>query len=851
MRIHFLGGASEVGASCVVIEAGGRRVLVDAGVRPGAADPLPDLARLQEGSGIDAVVVTHAHADHIGALPLAVAAFPAAPVVATPATLGLMTVMLSDAVRIGQQRAVEGGDLPPYGQGAVDALLARVRPLGVHQPLTLLPAEGDHGAWTLTFCPAGHVLGAAMALLETPEGSVLVSGDVSFALQRTVGPAVPPRRKVDVLILESTYGNRLHSSRAAEEERLIEQIGAVLSRGGHCLIPAFALGRAQEVLLILREARAQGRLPGPVWVDGLVRSVCTVYHAHAGSTPARLQRLIAREGNPFVSSEGPVRAVASPEERRAVLQGPPAVIVSSSGMLLGGPSAYYAAELAGDARHALLITGYQDEEAPGKKLLDLADAPPGTRRLAVGGREVEVQAEVRRYSLSAHADGDELAALAERVQPRLTLLVHGDAEARSGLAGKLLDLRLMARLPATGETVEIAARPVRRGHRPLPAPAAPPPTAEALVVLMAGGSVQGAGAGRRTGGGWTALALAARHDGGAVTPEGVEAMTTLLRAQDRFFAPDSAREGVWRLTDQGQKLAARLLAHEGGERQPADQETVRTRLADLFGSDATYVRGSLYPQERRAVLRFHFPQVAGGRHADALALIAEETGWSVTLRQEPDMEALVQMVTAVLPDDVALVARPSVHHETRGVDVRLDRALNEEERAAVERRYQEETGYTVRLSGPTVAATSPGPDEASPAAAPGMAQRVDAQTAIGAVRVALQAAGAEVYRVGQHGDRLQVTYLTPVLASRYQAVLSELAERTGWPITVDLQPQQQALIEVVRAVVRAPLAKGPGVHAARQRVSVRLAPGAEPAGEDRAAWQEAVQDRTGYELEFL
>jgi len=91
VRIHFLGGASEVGASCVVIEAGGRRVLVDAGVRPGAADPLPDLARLQEGSGIDAVVVTHAHADHIGALPLAVAAFPAAPVVATPATLGLMT----------------------------------------------------------------------------------------------------------------------------------------------------------------------------------------------------------------------------------------------------------------------------------------------------------------------------------------------------------------------------------------------------------------------------------------------------------------------------------------------------------------------------------------------------------------------------------------------------------------------------------------------------------------------------------------------------------------------------------------------------------------------------------------
>ena len=397
------------------------------------------------------------------------------------------------------------------------------------------------------------------------------------------------------------------------------------------------------------------------------------------------------------------------------------------------------------------------------------------------------------------------------------------------------DLNLLMQMFKTGINVEIAARPVRRGHRPLPVPAAPPPTAEALAVLMAGGSVQGAGAGRRPGGGWTALALAARHDGGAVTPEGVEAMTTLLRAQDRFFAPDPAREGVWRLTDQGQKLAARLLTGEGGERQPADQETVRARLEDLFGGDATYVRGSLYPQERRAVLRFHFPLVAGGRHADTLALVAAETGWSMELRQEPDMEALVQMVTAVLPQDVALVARPSVYHETRTVDVRLDRALDEEGRAAAERRYQEETGYTVRLSGPTVAATSPGPDEAAPAASPGMAQRVNAQTAIGAVRVALQAAGAEVYRVGQHGDRLQVTFLTPALAQRYQAVLADLAQRSGWLVTVDPQPQQQALIEVVRAVVRAPLAKGPGVHTDRQCVSVRLAPGVSLAEEERVA----------------
>src|SRR5579885_1632586 len=176
VRLHFLGGASEVGASCLVVEAAGRRVVIDAGIRMGGEDPYPDLRRLQDLGGVDAVVVTHAHADHVGALPLVAGAFPLAPFLSTPATGALMAVMLEDAVKIGEARAESGGDLPAYGRPQVEALPARLRPLPFGHPLPLLISLGET-RWHLTFLPSGHVLGAAMALLETPEGSVLVSGD--------------------------------------------------------------------------------------------------------------------------------------------------------------------------------------------------------------------------------------------------------------------------------------------------------------------------------------------------------------------------------------------------------------------------------------------------------------------------------------------------------------------------------------------------------------------------------------------------------------------------------------------------------------------------------------------------
>ncbi len=830
MRLHLLGGASEVGASCVVVEAAGRRVLVDAGIRPGAPDPLPDLARLQDLGGIDAVIVSHAHADHIGALPLVAGAFPSAPIIASPPTAALMSVMLQDAVRIAEARLAEGGDLPAYGEAAVARLLDRVRPLPLLQPLPCLPPAAGDAGWEVTLFPAGHVLGAAMVLLDTPDGTVVVSGDVSFARQRTVGTAVPPRRRVAALVLESTYGNRLHSDRAAEESRLVAQVRAVVARGGHCLIPAFALGRAQEVLLILSDARRRGLLPDetPVWVDGLVRAVCGVYTAHGAAGSVALRRLLEREGSPFF--RGSTQPVRKPEDRAALLAGPPAVIVASSGMLTGGPSAFYAARLAADPRHAILITGYQDEEAPGRRLLDLAQRPPGReepRVVPLGESEVAVACEVARYNLSAHADGDELASLAERLRPGVTVLVHGDADARPALAEKIAALGLDCRLPANGDSVDVAGR----GRRRVALLSRPDPTGETLAAL-----VRGPGAHRA----WSAIELADRHYG-AATAAGVAKVLAALRAEGSPWEPDDHRPGLHRLRAGGG------VPDGAGTAGPASEDRVRALLASAFAAEPTLARAGLHVAERRVELRFHFPDVARVRHAERIAALGAETGWQVDVRPQPDLEALQAAALRHVPEGLAVQGRPGLHPDRGVVAVRVAGDADPAAVVGAQEAYHAETGYALSLLRADTG--TPLGDGSAPASGAAPPSRSEINAACAAVRAALEADGALVHRLGRRGAVIEVAFLTPAVGRRHRPTLDRLQAELGWPIAVARHPQQQALADLVRTTVGCPIVKGPGIHAGEERVRVRLAPGAPAPPQDIERWRQAVLAASGYTLE--
>jgi Cft2 family RNA processing exonuclease len=457
MQVIFVGGASSVGASCLAIQLAEQWIVVDAGVRVDRkSDPLPDLSLL-EGKDVRAIFVTHAHADHIGALPLLHQAFPTAPILASRGTSLLMEVMLADALKIMTRRAVEEMELPLYPETLVAGMLTQVRPLPVGETFTLSALPGV----TIHASRAGHIAGAVSLGFTASDGSLVVSGDISSTPQRTViGAVPPPMDRCDLLVLESTYGARLHPNRQAEEARLAQAVANGLAQGGHTLIPCFGLGRGQELLLILQAAQEKGQVPEfPIYVDGLVRRVCSTYLLIPEALSPTLQRQIRKGYTPFTGRN--VTFVRDERERERILAGPPACILSSSGMLTGGPSAWYAAHLAADPTASILITGYQDEESPGKRLLDLAEKKENA--LELGGMQVEVRCQVAKYSLSAHADGGELAAYAAALKPRRVALVHGDSEARSALRGLLTDTDVV--LPVEGMTIEKQEKKAGRSSR--------------------------------------------------------------------------------------------------------------------------------------------------------------------------------------------------------------------------------------------------------------------------------------------------------------------------------------------------------------------------------------------------
>ena len=468
MQVVFAGGASGVGASCLAIEIAGQWIVVDAGVRVDRkADPLPDLALL-EGKDVKAIFVTHAHADHIGALPLVHRAFPTAPIFASRATGLLMEVMLSDALKIMSRRAAEEMEIPLYPPELVSSMLNQVRPLPVGENITLphLPDVTIHAS------RAGHIAGAVSFAFTASDGTLVVSGDISSTPQRTVlGATPPPVEHCDLLIMESTYGSRLHPNRQGEELRLSQAVAEGIERGGHCLIPCFGLGRGQELLLILQAAQEKGQISDfPIYVDGLVRRVCNTYLLLPEALPPTLQRQIRKGYLPFTGRN--VRFVRDERERERILAGPPACILSSSGMLTGGPSVWYAQRLAAQENASILITGYQDEEAPGKRLLDLADQKNST--LDLNGTTVQVRCHVAKYSLSAHADGGELAAYAAVLKPRRVALVHGDEDARHALRRLLVETEVL--LPDNSSSISTQSRKHAPGKQ----------TSQALLTLPTG-----------------------------------------------------------------------------------------------------------------------------------------------------------------------------------------------------------------------------------------------------------------------------------------------------------------------------------------------------------------------------
>ncbi|HZM27000.1 MAG TPA: MBL fold metallo-hydrolase [Gemmatimonadales bacterium] len=460
IRLTFWGAAGQVTGSMHLLEAAGARVLLDGGLFQGHRTEAHDLnANLQfDPRRIDAIILTHAHIDHSGRLPLLVARGFHGPIYATPATRDLSAVMLLDAAHI-QEKDLEFLERRGKAGPASEPLYTRADAVAV-QDLTIgLPYRRLlHLRKNLSaeFTDAGHILGSAsldLRLSEPAPHRLVFSGDIGRSGLPIVRDPVPPEGPIDTLIVESTYADRVHESVADAETRLGEVIRRVAGRGGKVLVPAFALGRAQELIYALHRLWRNKAIPEiPVYVDSpLAVDVTAVFRLHPEIFDAT-ERLV---GNGTQLFDFPlVRYVKDVADSKKLntLTGP-AVIVAASGMAESGRILHHLANHAGDHRNCILFAGFQAENTLGRRIQDGAD------KIRIFGQEYERRAEIVSLSgYSAHADRNELRDWVRRLGGpiRRAFVVHGEPPALQAMATILKEEGVReAVIPKHGESFDL------------------------------------------------------------------------------------------------------------------------------------------------------------------------------------------------------------------------------------------------------------------------------------------------------------------------------------------------------------------------------------------------------------
>ncbi len=420
----------EIGANSYMLENGGHRFVLDAGMHPGERgfDALPDFNLVPHDS-VDAVLITHAHHDHIGSLPVLQRAQPRAPVCMTEATGELSSAMLHNSVNVMTRQREEQGvmEYPFFTHTELDEIRARWDYRQTRKPFEL----GRTGV-ECTLFDAGHIMGSSGMLLREGGRSLFYTGDVNFEAQTIVRAADFPREKVDALIVETTRGDYARPgdfSRRAEKERLAALIRETHDRGGSVLIPVFALGKSQELLVTLHELRELNLIPDmPVIIGGLTTKITLLYDHYA----SRVRR--SYEG--FRIMEDMTSLVAPRKGRREIQSAARTIYALSSGMMTEGTiSNEFARRFVTQPNNAVAFVGYTDPKTPGWRL---RHAQPGDLVCLDEKRPpVEVRARLESFDFSAHASRETIMEYVRAVQPSKVLLVHGDAPAMDWFAGRI------------------------------------------------------------------------------------------------------------------------------------------------------------------------------------------------------------------------------------------------------------------------------------------------------------------------------------------------------------------------------------------------------------------------------
>jgi metallo-beta-lactamase family protein len=469
MKLTFWGAAGEVTGSMHLVESGGRRFLLDCGLHQGRrkeADrknrnlPFP-------GSSIDAVVLSHAHIDHSGNLPTLVKNGFSGPVFSTPATIDLCHWMLRDTAHIHEKDAqflnqrlehrksmgLEDGHVEPlYTMADAERTLPLLQPVPYHSQHILAPGLNYAGY------DAGHILGSSFVVLHEASNGSSVRLGFSGDLGRPNLPIIrdpesmPP---AEYLILESTYGGRFHKNASHVVNKLADVVNRTAGRGGRIIVPAFAVGRTQQLVLLLHQLANEKRIPNiPIFVDSpLALNVTEVHRDHPECFDDETREYLLHHEDPF--GFGRLRYIREVADSKKLndLHGP-FVVISASGMCEAGRILHHLRNNIEDPRNTVLITGFQAQDTLGRKLVEKW---PEVR---IFGEPMRVRAEISSLDeLSAHADQGELMEWIRPLAPSLrrVFLVHGEPQQSQTLA-KLLHstYNLSVAIPAPGQSFDLA-----------------------------------------------------------------------------------------------------------------------------------------------------------------------------------------------------------------------------------------------------------------------------------------------------------------------------------------------------------------------------------------------------------
>lgn len=432
VRVSGLGGCRQVGRSCFLVQTEESNVLMDAGIdpsaEPGSQENFPYLnAPELDLRDLDAVIVSHAHMDHIGMIPYLYKMGYDGPLYCTKPTRDLMIMLTLDYIGLAHS---EGGDAP-YDSSAIKKAVKR----------TITPDYGEVTDITpdmrLTLKNSGHIIGSSLVHLHVGEGlhNILYTGDYNYDSTEMLREADTNFQRVETMITESTYGGRDDKQTPRDEanKKFLSKVKQTLKKGGKVIVPVFAVGRSQEVLGLLADEMDRDYFDYPVYIDGMIRDVNALHTAYPEFLSEKVQKKVFEEENsPFLQDN--IDTIGSHREREEVYDSGPGIILTTSGSLTGGPVLSYLQNLAEDEKNTMIFVGYQFDGSLGRKIQDGADT------VEINGDRVDVNLDTYTVSgFSAHSDRQQIINFSKNLRstPNKILTNHGEKSKCFSLASTL------------------------------------------------------------------------------------------------------------------------------------------------------------------------------------------------------------------------------------------------------------------------------------------------------------------------------------------------------------------------------------------------------------------------------